>query len=336
METGGRIPIRAIKHSERVCLLCFGSSGLSMQRLLGLLEALAQREISIPFLLYTRISGVSRLSLSFSEETASGASVMAEKFLGTSVIRLSDERFISVFPHHSRTSMIGAFICSLDKSAAGLHCLATSMSTINIAVSTDSLGSALDGLTADFALPEGHTPMYTAPLDQATLQTIAVYNEARIKTYGFSKESGLSLVRLEVPTEHCGVLGDLLKTLPEEARFRLAIMQPYEERMTVFLLAEPSKQEILVTEFRSAEVLADMEMEVTGSVGLIQFQGPHYGERYGIAETMVRALQEAEIDVMAVECCTQSIHVIVAEDRLAAATAALSEVFEVPFGKKRS
>ena len=63
-------------------------------------------------------------------------------------------------------------------------------------------------------------------------------------------------------------------------------------------------------------------------VAALYIHGPHFGDRYGIANTLVRALDSANVSLLALGCTVSSISVIVGKEDLAAAVQALEATFK--------
>jgi aspartokinase len=69
-------------------------------------------------------------------------------------------------------------------------------------------------------------------------------------------------------------------------------------------------------------------------VELVSFQGPHFGDRYGIASRVVDALQSARIELLAMSCASASIHLVVGEGQGQAAVDHLRGPFGGPRGRE--
>jgi aspartokinase len=65
-------------------------------------------------------------------------------------------------------------------------------------------------------------------------------------------------------------------------------------------------------------------------VEVVFFYGPHFGERYGIAEAALRALEGGGIHTTAAACSVSCVYLVLPEGQSEEAVRALSETFEVP------
>ena len=64
-------------------------------------------------------------------------------------------------------------------------------------------------------------------------------------------------------------------------------------------------------------------------VGIIFFHGPHFGDRYGIADATLAALSKAHVKVIASGCSSSSVYMVLSQDDLERAEEVLREPLEV-------
>lgn len=165
------------------------------------------------------------------------------------------------------------------------------------------------------------------------METVAVYWEAKIKTYGFNEIPGLSHIQLTIRHDQMSALGLAVYQLgdPENRMLFaaghytgtrslglcLVIRNPWEDRMRKGL------QEVLGPEGHDA-------IRCVSPVGLFFFQGPHYGDRYGIADAAFRALSKRGLHILTVGCSASSIYLVLPEEIMGEARGALKETFALP------
>jgi len=167
-------------------------------------------------------------------------------------------------------------------------------------------------------------------LDDA-LETKAAYRESRIKTYGFQRIAGLSLLRMTVHSEDMESLGEAFCRLGEAgADFLLVFSQRRGQASEVCLVV--TAQWARVIEDRVEEFLAGTDKAVRPGVPaeMVFFQGPHFGDRYGILEAAVRGLAARRVKMTAAACSGSCIYIVLPKGKSEEAVAALSEVFEIP------
>jgi aspartokinase len=68
----------------------------------------------------------------------------------------------------------------------------------------------------------------------------------------------------------------------------------------------------------------------SSAADLVFFQGPHFGDRYGILDIAVQALTARGIRMMGIACSGACIYMAVPEGRSEEAVVALGECFEIP------
>ena len=167
-------------------------------------------------------------------------------------------------------------------------------------------------------------------LDDA-LETKAAYWESRIKIYGFQRMAGLSLLNIMVHSRDMEPLGQAFCRLGEEGvGFLLVFSRRRGQALEVCLVV--TAQQARVIEERVEEFLGGAEKAVRSGVPaeMVFFQGPHFGDRYGILEAAVRGLAARRVKMTAAACSGACIYIVLPEGKSEDAVAALSEVFEIP------
>jgi aspartokinase len=165
------------------------------------------------------------------------------------------------------------------------------------------------------------------------LETIAVYWEDKIKTYGFQAEHGLSLFRISIPSsQQLAGLGSVLDSDINEINFRwIMVQRSTRHGFNVYILLDQKwKQPMQTLLERHQENNADLDLQTESPVEMIFFHGPHFGDRYGIADTALGALRGKSLPVIAMGCTGASVYIILPENCAAKARHFLSAVFETP------
>jgi len=165
------------------------------------------------------------------------------------------------------------------------------------------------------------------------VETIAVYWESRIKTYGFNEVSGLAHVQAAIGMDRMAAVGLAVREMGEEEipmRFVLGHCS-YDYGLCVGLLVQQQWEERMVGCLR--EILgeaSDEAVQSTSPVGLLFFHGPHFGDRYGIADAAFGKLAEKGIPVIAAGCSVHSVYMVLPETRMEEAKTSLTEAFDLP------
>lgn len=165
------------------------------------------------------------------------------------------------------------------------------------------------------------------------METIAVYWEPKPKTYGFRKATRLSLLNVVIQPQKMAKWGLwLLKLADLEIEFHL-ILAKYsnENELRLYILLERTWVWRLTSFFdEHVQPEAEKEFTLTSPVELISFQGPHFGDRYGIANAAFKALDGRKIPILLAACSGAAVYLVLPENKLHEAEIALAAAFQIP------
>lgn len=164
------------------------------------------------------------------------------------------------------------------------------------------------------------------------METIAVYWENKAKTYGFQIERDLSLFQVSTEPHELAGLGSVLFNDTSSIRFSWVLVQPSSrQRLNIYLLLNqkwaPSIP-VLIEHTRKNGI--DLDLQTTSPVEMVYFHGPHFGDRYGIADTALGTLRRKGLPILAAGCVGASVYIIIPEHRSEEVKQILSGVFEAP------
>lgn len=165
------------------------------------------------------------------------------------------------------------------------------------------------------------------------METIAVYWEETIRTYGIQVEKNLCLVQADILAPKVDVLGQLLAELGEEGtKPRLILAHQFEaERLRISMVfQEKFKKQLVQFTTRPAVVDVTSSFVIDCPVEMLYFHGPHFGDRYGIADMAATALKKKNIRYMVMGCSAASVHLVFPENVGDRAKKALGSVFNTP------
>lgn len=171
------------------------------------------------------------------------------------------------------------------------------------------------------------------------VETIAVYREERVKVYGITLRRGLSLATLDLAGQACGELGRCLATLPIDChRFDLVTGQySGDDRFQLQLLFDQISQPTLVSTLESvlnssgiAGDEARTGLLVRTPVAVLFLHGPHFQDRYGIADVAFSALAEGEIPILLSACAGTSMYLVLSDQLAEAGMELLRRTFLIP------
>jgi aspartokinase len=165
------------------------------------------------------------------------------------------------------------------------------------------------------------------------VETIAVYWEPKAKTYGFQEALDQSLLEMEFRAEQMADLGSGVEQMGEVgAGFRLALAQYLgEQGFKMYLVFERQLEDKILEQMKRIFPQDALDAaRVISPVELIFFHGPHFGDRYGIAESVFRALAGRGIPVLAAGCSGSAVYLVLPDGMARRARVFLAETFEVP------
>ncbi len=248
---------------------------------------------------------------------------------------------VALYPHDKRPQVLGTFIRSLAGAKAIIHGLASSPSAITVVISSRKKNRAVQQLFEHFYFPAFASPQEffdaQPPPEEILQKVVATYQEKVIKVYLIVHQADLDLWGMSIASR------DILEG------FAFALTDLGELGLTIpFLVALPGLgiREFLVSFStarapaagdQGAEVRRILRKHLPDSkpvrltpVAGISLHGPHFGDRYGIAHTLVEALEKAHVTLLALSCTISSISLIIRQQELAPALLVLGNTFEAP------
>jgi hypothetical protein len=167
------------------------------------------------------------------------------------------------------------------------------------------------------------------------METIAIYWEEKIRTYGINLLEGLVLGRIVLPIGRMGQQSGMLQP-PDasEPMFRLVWAQSEPpDQIRICLVCD----EIHCQMVHPALILehCDAEPFEWKSVDLVYFQGPHFGDRYGITDFALRALAPHQVPLLGTVCAMTTVYFVLPSGWGRTACDALTLAFEIPKTKER-
>lgn len=159
------------------------------------------------------------------------------------------------------------------------------------------------------------------------METVAVYEERPIKAYALQIQTGFCLLAARLPLSRCQDLDDCLGARPGEWAALFCTVNLAGEAFS-YTACLPKQAALALADHlreRGAElVLAPLP------VAVVHLQGPHYGDRYGIAAAAAGALAEAGLALLSMSAVVHSIFLAVPAEQGEPALAALAKHFATP------
>jgi aspartokinase len=300
---------------------------------------LAQNRINLTFLAHIAGDNDYQVLCTAGEAGETAFALLKSHAVSETAVQLQPgTAVLALYPHNQRPEIIGNFIRSLAQARVMLHGLASSPSAISVVLSSRRTKAIVRQLFENFQFSSFESPQdfFAAQPPPAELveKVVATYQEKVTKVYCIVPQSDLDL------------WGASISSTAILEGFAAALMDLGELGLQLpFLVAIPElgSKEFLVSfstrgnqsgEDQSGKVrgilrrrLPDVRlMHLTPVAGLF-LHGPHFGDRYGIAHTLVDALEKAHISLLALSCTISSISLIIRQQELAAAQLVLGKTF---------
>lgn len=241
---------------------------------------------------------------------------------------------ITIHPHQNNFKIFGAILRAIFESGVPLYGLTSSISAFSFVTQHRYFKKTVQALRKFVDVnPEQIYFKEDFDIGDQDLQTRAVYNETRIKTYGFHKHLHLCLMELCSKDKNLMDYGLSLERIGRLGiRFELVLMQNYEiDPSRIYILFENKWEKAIVEIFEETlgrDAIGSSSM--VSPLGLIYFHGPHFGDRFGIVDTALRLLKKEDIQIFAVGCSGSSIYMVFPEKETNKAKMVLEREFEVP------
>ena len=328
------LKVGGIKLSGELVQIDTRDSTASSKKLIALLSRIAKAEITIPHLHQLYSSDMVHTTLCVAAEDFPGLAKVAKNELQQEEIRVTPGTgTITIFPHGFSLELYARITRALCRAEIALLGVSSSLSALVIHCNYLLLDQAVEAILTCCELPDNHTPLRPVViLGDQPVETIAVYWEPKIRIYGMDVQHELTRISWQMPSELCRnkqyrQLGS------QEEKFRLLLGQHQEN--SVFhgeLLTEERWRKSTLQTIRA--ILAGDSKYLGGfreeKVDLVSFHGPHFHDRYGIAERVFVALQKAGIRLLSSGCTGTSVHLVVGAGEGNRTAECLAEVCTVP------
>ena len=294
-----KIKLRGLKLLEGGAQVVSSSPGDDNLLATGVCSPLALNKINLTFLSHAVLDQSTRSITAFCTEGSAGraSASLVEAHQGmTSTVNLhGDVSILSVFPHDQRPQVTGVLLEALARKEIPLQGMASSPSAVSSIVSAAETEAAIATLFESFEFPAYRSPSdwYGAYEGKEHLlkKIIASYQEKVIRIYDIVQQSNLDLWSLTVDQSDLEDLGAALMTLGQwEIKMVFVIALPSLENRLSFSFCFPEGEEAQIKEVFSSH-LGNTALACHFQVAALYIHGPHFGDRYGIAHALVKALE---------------------------------------------
>lgn len=165
------------------------------------------------------------------------------------------------------------------------------------------------------------------------METIALYWEPKIKTYGFQVVKDLTMCEYLIPLHLLVDWDRVLEGIAIAPRqFHLLCGQLNKgSELSLLVLSNPDQARAFNRPMQ--ELFPEAEgcrSRVITPVELLFFQGPHYGDRYGIADFTYQALKSHADSLLATVFSCASVYLVLPEGSADGVRDRLTATFNIP------
>lgn len=165
------------------------------------------------------------------------------------------------------------------------------------------------------------------------METIALYKEERIKVYGITRKSDLILVVLSFPANQLELWGQRVDEISNQTqRFELVTYHAANKSMTELhlLIDQKTIDPLRETLTQWKKNTPQTGLKFKQPVDILYLHGPHFQDRYGIADTAFNALLPNNIEILISGCAGTSMYLVTPAFQGQIALEILNETFLIP------
>lgn len=296
---------------------------------------MADEKINLTFL--TCVQQSRGWGLNIAVETGDSEKLLAliESNFANTTYHASKSGIISLFPHKSDPAVTGSLFHVLDMTGIAPEALAYSNSSISVVLREEVLETTTSALFEPFRFSAYRTPadwkLAQKGKEQLFKEVVASYQEKKPKVYGLEWQEGQNLFSVTLNIRDLSHMGNVFINFARQG-FLLPFLtsSPSQEQGKLNLLLcvpdyDPAKYPNLIK-----ESLPEAVTSMIAPVAVFSMNGPHFGDRYGIAKELLMALKKAHVELLALGCAIASINGVIPAAQIETATHAIEECFEVP------
>jgi aspartokinase len=296
---------------------------------------MARERINLLFLTCGYQDGSWGLNAAVDSSDAQKVLDLIEKYFANAFLYTAESGILSLFPHRSDPIVAGSLFQVLDMTGIEPDALAYSNSAISVVLQKDAIETTTSALFEPFQFSAYRTPadwkLAQKGKEQLFKEVVASYQEKKPKVYSLGWQEDQNLFRIELKNRDMSPVGDMFTDFAQKG-FQLPYLTSTpsieQQGLNLYLSIHNYDQKRYPHLFN--ETLPDAITTRVAPVAVFSMNGPHFGDRYGIASELLMAFDKASVELLALGCAIASISGIVPADQIKIATDALEGCFEVP------
>ncbi len=296
---------------------------------------MAKEKINLLFLTCGNQDGGWGLNMAVDSGDSQKVLELVKGNFGRAFLTTSESGILSLFPHRRDPSVAGSLFHVLDMTGIGPDALAYSNSAISVVLQAETIETTTSALFEPFQFSAYRTPadwkLAQKGKEQLFKEVVASYQEQKPKVYSLEWQEGQNLFRIELENRDMNPMGDTFVSFARKGfllPFLTSTPSIKKQALNLYLCVPDHAQEKYPDLIK--ESLPEAVTTEIAPVAVFSMNGPHFGDRYGIACELLKAFDKANIELPALGCAIASISGVVAHDQIETATDVIQGCFEVP------
>lgn len=305
-----------------------------------LCQAFAKGKINLPYISCLSDGLSWGMNIMVDAADSIGAFQFVQKISANHFTYSSNSVVLSIFPHKKNPEITGTLFETFEREDIKPDALANSPSAISIILKEEYLNKASKALFKPFSFSSYSTPtdwkLAQEGKEELYKEVVASYQEQRPKVYGLEYCNMHEFIRIKMNNHNFGRFGGPFK---EFSRLGLdlafLVTGPcLEENNDLLAFCLPASEDHSCIGIIN-KVTSGLDMDRIFPVTVFSMNGPHFGDRYGIASELLTAFEKDNIDLLGLSCTIASIAGAVPSHQLEQAIQAIKKGFEVPSVTKK-
>lgn len=299
----------------------------------GVFRSVAEERINLPYLTCVFDHRTWGCSIAVEAGHADRVQTLTGRIFEKRAVIRPDSAILSIFPHRKNPEITGALFEAFGREGLRISALASSPSAISMVLDGKFLNRASNALFGPFSFSAYRTPeewkLAQEGKEELYREVVASFQEQKPRVYGLEYQDKQELLRVKLDSRKIGEFGacfrefarlglnlTFLATGPGREKERVAFCLPLTEE-------SPYKKVL-------ERVSPGAGTDSFGPVATFAMNGPHFGDRYGIASELLDALDKGGVTLLGLSCTIASITGVVPSSLLKPAIEAIEECFDIP------
>jgi hypothetical protein len=302
---------------------------------------LGHDKLNLPFLTCSKEGDYWGLNLVVESHNARALSQRIQLSLGEPGVEMEKAVVLSIFPHRNNPEVMGAVLEVFGRQGIDPIALASSPSAVSFLLPESIVDRATAALFDPFQFSTYRTPadwkLAQAGKEKLYKEVVASYQERRPKVYALEWRDDVEVLHVRLNRGELGALGSAFLSIAQlELTLNFLISTPSQtQRETNLLFCLPPSADFRWSQRIRQLLSGSAEIEVTPAT-LFSMNGPHFGDRYGIAGDLLTALDDSQAELLGLSCSIASITGVIPLHQTDSALQAITGCFDVPSVIKKS